>query len=117
MATERDHALIEFLFKGTQSGTVHWEATAVANQFATSFKGKYGVLIDRGFDEREERYWVTLKDDTEARELLRITDDESNLVRSLYHMAQRASLNVDEAIDEILSSGADTKLNDEDIPF
>ena len=121
MVTEKDVALIEYVITRTQSGTIHWEATAVKDQFTTSFKGKYSVLIDKGTDDdgEGEYYWLTLKD-SDDRELLRVFSAEvsSGKLRGLYQLAQRESLNVDSAIDEILNSeGSSKPIRDEDIPF
>jgi hypothetical protein len=121
MATEKDIALIDYLLTRTEGGTIQWEPTAVREQFTTSFKGKYSVLIDKNVDEEDdgaEHYWLTLKD-SDDRELLKVWSNEVPVkLRTMYQLAQRQSLNVDTAIDEIITSeGSSKEIRDEDIPF
>ncbi len=121
MVTEKDIALMEHIISGTQNNTIHWEATAVKEQFTTSFRGKYSVLVDRMIDDdgQSEYYSLTLKD-SDDRELLRVYSGEvaRGKLRDLYQLAQRESLSVDHAIDEILAEpGSSKEISDEDIPF
>jgi hypothetical protein len=114
MPTRKDYDFLQFVINGTESGKVRWEPTAERDQYAASFKGKYTVIVDRGVIQSTGQpfYWMALKD-TDDRELLKITEEESALIPDLFHKAARASLNVDAAIDEIMSE----QITDEDIPF
>lgn len=104
MANDKDVALFEFVAKQTELGALTWEPTAWPDQFTTSIKGKYNITVDKS---QKGSYWMTLLD-ASGRQLLVIRDDELN-VEYLYNKAARASLNVDQVIDEILK--------DDDIPF
>jgi hypothetical protein len=107
MATEKDHALIAAILRGTKTGVISWEPTAEPDQFAATFKGKYIVTVDKG---RNDSYWLKMTDKNEAT-MLKVTSEESFDVRDVYLEAQRKSLNVDDAIDEII------KDIDDEIPF
>lgn len=107
MATQKDFQLVQYLLERTNSRAVSWEATAENDQYVASFKGKYNVLVDKGTRNNSNYYWLTLRDKDE-REMLKLYDSDVDLIRPLYEQAERNSLNVDEAIDEIL---------DDDIPF
>lgn len=113
MATEKDLALIDFLVEKTDSGEIRWEPTADTDQFTTSFKGKYNVTVDKGAGGDQVSYWVTLKDEN-GRELLVVYQWEHELIKNLFYLARRRSLNVDTAIDEIMGG---SRKDDEDIPF
>lgn len=121
MATEKDRNLVQFLLNGTNSGEVKWEATAVVDQYASIFKGKYTITVDRGELDRSAGYFyfLTLKDNLD-KELLQLLSGEIPQIKELFHKAARASLNVDAAIDEIIgdsSIGGPPKVKDDDIPF
>ena len=111
MPTEKDLAFVKHVLAATENGKVQWEATAERDQFVASFKGKYKVLVDKhhASDPFEYDYWLKLLDE-EDRELLTITDTETVAVRQIFTQAMRSTLNVDEALDEIMGEG-------DDIPF
>jgi hypothetical protein len=119
MATEKDQALVQFLLRGTQGGRVKWEPTAVQEQYATSFKGKYTVTVDRGEQRSGEPYFFLTLKDSDDRQLLELNDSQCRDVATLFFRAARASLNVDAAIDEIIGEDADAPpaIDDKDIPF
>jgi hypothetical protein len=108
MATEKDRAFVEFILEQTKAGKLKWEVTADESKFTVSFKGKYRVTVDRYYDEDHNtyRFWLTLFDASD-RELLRVTAGDSPLVTELFFLAQRNSLNVDSAIDEIMGGHSD----------
>jgi hypothetical protein len=110
MATEKDREFVVYLLNKTRSYEVKWEATAQEMQYATYFKGKYVVFIDKSYvgGSIEPSYWMSMKDDQTGREMLRLRDSEVPFVDDLYELAERASLNVDAAIDEIMK---------DDLPF
>jgi hypothetical protein len=113
MATEKDLALAKHLIKLAKEGKLKWEATARANEFTASIKGKYNISVSRGrggfgsaFYEGDPEYNLKLIDPTEQ-ELVRLTEKDYIEVVELFDLARRSSLNVDAAIDEILLEGAD----------
>jgi hypothetical protein len=117
MATQKDREFIEFLIQETAGEKIHWEATAAPDQFVVGFKGKYKVFVDYMRPDEERTYYVlTLKDEAD-RELVTVADFEDKDVKKLYHLAQRDSLSVDKAIDEIMGSPGPTQIKDDDIPF
>jgi hypothetical protein len=116
MATEKDKQFAEYIYRNTESGTLKWENTAEDNTFTVSLKGKYRVTIYRGVDDVGEFYHrLTLFDESD-RELLIIYSSESRFVYQLFDLARRNSLNVDSALDEIMSDEP-KRVADEDSPF
>ena len=105
MAIDKDIALVEYLLRHTRTGAIKWEPTAEtrAEQYTTSFNGKYTVIINSSLD---VGCWLDLKD-TDNRNLMTITASDYPPVNDLFSLVKRASLNVDAAIDEIIN----------DIPF
>jgi hypothetical protein len=122
MATEKDFALVRFLLASTKDGRIKWEPTAKENQYASSFKGKYTVTVDKGRDrDGDDLYWLSLID-SDGRELLSLYDAEvGGQISNLFYGAARASLDVDKAIDEIIGGSTEaaggTEITDDDIPF
>ena len=125
MPTDKDNEFVQFVVDNTKSGKLQWEITADPAKFVASLKGKYKVTIDRGEnDDGGYYYWMTLLDDSE-RELTQVYSGYNTLVRELFDLARRNSLNVDAAIDEIMEGGLDddqpkssgAPITDEDIPF
>jgi hypothetical protein len=107
MATEKDLALVKHIIKLTREGKLQWEATAASGEFTASIKGKYNVSVLRNFSNYEgEDYSLKLVDESE-RELLRLTNHDYVEIGELFELARRISLNVDEAIDDILKIDAD----------
>jgi len=124
MATEKDLKFVEFLLGQTTTGKLHWEVTADENQFVVSFKGKYKVTVDRGYDHDadENIYFLSLFDESD-RELLKLYGGDSPSLFKLFSLAKRNALNIDTALDEIMgdetddSSGPSDQIKDGDIPF
>lgn len=115
MATEKDHQFVAFIRNETGNGKVNWEPTAKANEFTASFRGKYNVTINQEEGNYQLTYALELKDEND-RVMLRLESWEVETLRLLYQEAQRKSLNVDAAIDDIMG-GAQADIKDEDIPF
>lgn len=101
MATSKDYEFIAYLLRMTRENQITWEPTAQEMQYAASFKGRYTVVIDKAFVARDARYWLAMKDES-GRELLHLKSDDVSDLGELYEMAERISLNVDAAIDEIM---------------
>lgn len=126
MPTEKDSQFVQFIYDQTRNGKLHWESTADATQFVIGFRGKYKVTVDKNVDEDTENqyFYLTLRDDSE-RELLTIFSARLPIVKDLYYLAERNALNVDAAIDEIMSAqdGPDDQpepenpITDDDLPF
>lgn len=120
MATEKDVALVNYLFEGSKDGNIKWEATASEGEFTTSFKGKYNVSLQY-FRGAQQGFVLLSLTDAQGRSILTIDSDDIQAISGLYNLAQRAAYNVDAAIDEIMtSSGSSEKPShpkDEDIPF
>jgi hypothetical protein len=114
MATEKDNEFLNYLYSATDSGKVKWQPAAEPDRFVTSFKGKYNVAVDKTeSDEVGTFYYVKLTDDADQ-ELLKVFASENRLVKELFYLARRRSLNVDSAIDEIMGLASDSK---DDVPF
>jgi hypothetical protein len=121
MATQKDLNFVAFVVQQTKEEKIQWESTADDEKFIVSLKGKYKVAIDRAYRDGEPYDYLTLLDDSD-RELLRVYDSETSMVAQLFELAKRNSLNVDAAIDEIMSDEPAKKdkggpTTDEDIPF
>ena len=118
MPTTKDLELITFLINETRGHTIKWQPTAETDQFVVSFKGKYTAKIDRFTEQFENlNYRFRLLDQAD-RELLILEDSETDgRLKVLYNLAVRNSLDVDQAIDEIMSPDPPKQISDEDIPF
>jgi beta-xylosidase len=104
MPAEKDLALLSFLIQATKEGKIPWEPTARQDEFTVSLKGKFNVLvkhfIERDGWEQNDAWSLTLfRNDNE---LTVLTNSIYADVRELFEAARRYSLNVDEAIDEII---------------
>jgi hypothetical protein len=107
MPTKKDYEFVTYLVRKTHEKQIKWEATAQEMQFAASFAGRYVVTVDKAYPVNRSlttRYWLTMKDDA-GRELLTLEGSDVQEVAVLYNFAERASLNVDAAIDEIMGEG------------
>jgi hypothetical protein len=121
MPTQKDLAFINFLISETREQSIKWQPTAESDEFVVSFKGKYTAKIRRysGPFENDRQFVFKLVDQAD-RELLTLEDDETDgKLRVLYNLAVRNSLEVDDAIDEIMSGDEPRPgpITDEDIPF
>jgi hypothetical protein len=99
MVSEKDSQLLDYLSAGTDAGRIRWQPTAVDDEFTTSFKGKYNVVVSRT---RTGFYLVMVND--QEQEMLSIDndDDARSRVRDIFNGARRTALNVDTAIDDII---------------
>ena len=109
--TDKDRDFVTKLIGSTEQGHVKWQPTANPDQYVSSFKGKWSVIVDE-YREDGISPWYTVKvRDAQEREMLSISDGDFPPVRDLYESARRAALNVDEALDDIM------KDLDADMPF
>jgi len=97
MLTNKDIEFVQYLLQSTQEGKIRWEPTATTNEFVSSLKGKYKVILKQI---SSTRYMSML--DTEDRQLLSVGSDEYGPVWDLFDTARRVAYDVDSAIDEIL---------------
>jgi hypothetical protein len=99
MTTDKDLELVQQLIDATKEARVSWHPTATLNQFTTSFKGRFGVLIGK-YDNGDCYFRVV---DESGQEMLSIEGPPvGHLVDEMWELARRAALNVDQAIDDIL---------------
>jgi hypothetical protein len=96
-----DIELISKLYDSTQNGRISWEKTAVEDQYAAVFGGKWTVTIDKGTSPEGVRYWLSINN-AEGNEILRITSREDHRISELFDLARRHALKVDEAIADLL---------------
>jgi hypothetical protein len=104
MPAEKDIALVGFLIQATKEGKIPWESTARQDEFTVSLKGKYNVLVRHvierdGWDQNDMWILTLSRNDNE---LTVLTSGVHPDVRDLFELARRYSLNVDEAINEII---------------
>ena len=105
MATEKDRNFIDFILEGTRSGKVKWEATAASNEFTTSIKGTYKIVVNQhdefsGYDKITVTYF-SLRD-VNDQELVGVPASVVTSVYELYELARRNALNVDAVLDDIM---------------
>ena len=102
MSSDKDAQLVEQLIEATNAGRVTWEPTAAVDEFTSSFKGKYGVIVAK----ENNTYTLRMLDNSE-REMLSVEQVQGPYVQSpsieqLFEFARRTALHVDQAIDDIL---------------
>jgi hypothetical protein len=111
MATKKDMDFLSFLIDQTRGHRIKWEPSAEPDQFVVGLKGKYKAQVDKY---ENGKHILRLFDDAD-REMLALEDYETdNRTGVLYDLAVRNSLDVDRAIDEIMT---EPPITDEDIPF
>jgi hypothetical protein len=95
-----DTELITKLIESTSQNRVTWQKTAVNDQFATTFGGKWTLNLNKGTDAKSSPpyYWVTLLD-SGGKEILLITDSR---LSNLFEKVRRQVLRIDEAIESIV---------------
>lgn len=99
MVTDKDRSLLNFLTDQTRGGSLNWQPTAEENQFTVSIKGKYSVVMgDRGGGYT----YLKLINENEQ-QLVEISSLDTDMVEPLYEFVRRKALDVDRAIDDILS--------------
>jgi hypothetical protein len=119
MILDKDHKLVNGLLDSTKEGKTEWLPTANSNEFTTSFKGQFGVLV--GANDREEFAWIKITD-SNGTVLHRLTTEDNQNIFQLFEFARRNALHVDQAIDSILGELGEAppeepEVTDEDIPF
>jgi hypothetical protein len=99
MVSEKDGQFLDYLLTATEAGKIPWQPTAADDQFTTSFKGKYNVLVGTG----REGPWLKMSNETDQIMLfISNADDPTDRVERIFGAARRIALNVDIAIDEII---------------
>jgi len=103
MATKKDLEFISYVVDATNSGKANWEAAAEKDSFVTSLRGKYKLMLRKGFDREDETYYFFVRlTDENNQELLKVYSTEYPGLANLYSAVQRKTLKVDEALDEIM---------------
>jgi hypothetical protein len=100
MTNVSDVEFVGKVLEATQRGRIDWQKTAVEAQYASTFGGKWTVLIDRGTDHRgNETFWLSLQN-AEGETVLRIEQDSR--LSGLFELARRYALKVNEAMADFL---------------
>ena len=108
MSEDKDRQFLEQLVEATQQGRISWEPTANLDEFTSSFRGKYSVVVaKRGAN----NYTLRMLDDSE-REMLKLEYEDEGYapppgqglprIQQLFELARRTGLHVEEAIADIL---------------
>ncbi|MGO9273954.1 MAG: hypothetical protein ACLQOO_27565 [Terriglobia bacterium] len=103
MTTSKDLELIQQLKEATEQGRLGWHPTATVDEFTTSFRGRFSVVVSKVPDD----YYIFQMCDDSGREMLKISPgnappEEVGVVRDLFDAARRQALHVDKAIEDIL---------------
>ena len=99
MLSEKDQHFIRTLLQATTTRRVVWHELSTGDQYATTFKREYDVVVEK----QEEGHRLRMTDQLQH-ELLSITSAEYVGIAELFEAARRALYNVDEAIDEIIQN-------------
>jgi len=102
MITQKDSVLMDYLIEGTEAQRIRWQPTAADNQFTSSLKGKYNVVMGTG----RNGPWLRMSNEQDQIMLFIPSDDDpTGRIERLFEDARRAALDVDNAIDEIIQEG------------
>jgi hypothetical protein len=105
MPTESDEQLVSRLLQSTEAQQLDWEPTAAANEFVTSFGGKYTVTMNDGYTLVEDRptivSFASLKN-AQGETLLSINSSQLRAVADLHEAARRRAMKVDQAVADVL---------------
>ena len=108
MASQKDVMLLAQLIEATKQGRVSWQPTANFDEFTTSFRGRFSVVVSRSRDgfllrmfDESDREMVRLDEDAYWLETLLGANERVEL-HELFELARRSALNVDQAIDDVL---------------
>jgi hypothetical protein len=123
--TPKDNALIEFLTKATQEGTVRWEPTADRDKLTVALRGQYTAMLiyqPNGFNK-------LLLRNADGDVILRVGGEQDIRLEPLFDLATRNAYNTDHAIDVIIGNAQEeteekkiqgnpsSPTTEEDIPF
>lgn len=96
-----DAELVGKLMDASENGRVNWQKTAVTDQYAAAFGGKWTVTIDKSTVDNEDYYWLSINN-AEGEEILKIFGSEDKRVERLFEVARRHALRVNEAIKDLI---------------
>ena len=96
MITSKDLELVKQLTEATQKGRVSWHPTAVVNEFTSSFKGRFNVLVGK-YEGGSSYVRMTNEDGNEMMNI-----DGRQEIDQLWELVRRMALQVDHAIEDIL---------------
>jgi hypothetical protein len=99
MVSDKDSEFLEYLSTATDERKIRWQPTAAEDQFTSSFKGKYNVIVGTG----RAGSWLKMTNQLEQVMLfISNEDDPQGRVDQIFDVARRVALNVDTAIDDII---------------
>ena len=100
MLSEKDSEFLNYLSDASEAGKIRWQPTAGENQFTASLKGKYNVVTGTDHDGP----WVKMTNEQDQMMLfIHANEDPFNRVDRIFVAARRVGLDVDAAIDDIIS--------------
>jgi hypothetical protein len=97
-----DAELVSKLYTATENARINWEKTAVPDQYAAAFGGKWTVTVDKDRTETGQVFYSLILNDAEGQEILRITSIQDAAIPELFELARRHALRVNEAIQDLL---------------
>lgn len=105
MPTESDKQLVSRLLQSTEAQQLDWEPTATANEFVTSFGGKYTVTVGDVYALVEGTptlvSFASLKD-ARGETLISVNSSQFHAVADLHEAARRRAMKVDQAVADVL---------------
>ena len=107
----RDFELVDKLIDATRNKKLAWEKTASADQYSTSYGGKWTLSVDLAHTRDESDFYFLTITNAEGEQVLRIYEANAPLLRDLFELARRQALKVDEALADLF------KEIEGDIPF
>ncbi|HXM50937.1 MAG TPA: hypothetical protein VN956_24045 [Pyrinomonadaceae bacterium] len=93
--------IVDSLWTATENGRVDWQPTATKDQFAASFGGKWTVVIDKTETDRDDEFWLDVRD-SEGQTIVRVAGATNPNIPDLFEMARRRGLKVDESLADFL---------------
>jgi hypothetical protein len=100
MLSAKDNDFLNYLRDASEAGKIRWQPTAGESQFTASLKGKYNVVT--GTD--RDGPWVKMTNEQDQMMLfIHAGDDMADRVERIFIAARRVGLDVDAAIDDIIS--------------
>jgi hypothetical protein len=100
MVSAKDSEFLNYVRDASEAGKIRWQPTASDNQFTASLRGKYNVVTGTDHDGS----WLKMTNDQDQMMLfIHANDDPADRVERIFIAARRAGLDVDAAIDDIIS--------------
>ncbi len=100
MLSAKDNDFLNYLRDASEAGKIRWQPTAGESQFTASLKGKYNVVTGTDHDGP----WLKMTNEQDQMMLfIHANDDAADRVERIFVAARRVGLDVDAAIDDIIS--------------